>query len=146
VSGQNHLIVYHFFAERSCGTGEVEQELEENPSRIDPQFIIAFACLTHGIFLVPSKMSMLNNLKKTKPNAVFLDDQDEDDFDVDNMDFPLPTDSSSSGGATGLEDMMAKLSAGQIQRPATTSGKSGEIAVVNTPQGVQRVDPSVYKR
>ncbi|KAJ2962926.1 hypothetical protein NQZ79_g1963 [Umbelopsis isabellina] len=91
-------------------------------------------------------MSMLNNLKKTKPNAVFLEDEDEDDFDVDNMDFPLPTDSSSTGGATGLEDMMAKLSAGQMQRPDTGSGKAGEIAVVNTPQGVQRLDPSVYKR
>ncbi|KAJ2958605.1 hypothetical protein NQZ79_g5771 [Umbelopsis isabellina] len=40
-------------------------------------------------------MSLLNNLKKTKPNAVFLEAEDEDDFDVDNMDFPLPTDSSS---------------------------------------------------
>jgi len=84
---------------------------------------------------------MLRNLQQTKSDAVFLED-DKGDFDVDNMDFPLP-DAPSSSGAAGLEEMMAKLSTGgQTQRSAV----SGDIAVANTPQGIQRLDPSVYKR
>ncbi|KAL9556919.1 hypothetical protein MBANPS3_001630 [Mucor bainieri] len=43
-------------------------------------------------------MSMLNNLKKTQKNHVFLDD--EDGMDIDNMDFPLPSEPSSSSGST----------------------------------------------
>ncbi|CEP10955.1 hypothetical protein [Parasitella parasitica] len=57
-------------------------------------------------------MSMLHNLKKTQKNHVFLDDEDE--MDVDNMDFPLPDESSSSsstarrapaGGTQGMGSM-----------------------------------------
>jgi hypothetical protein len=88
-------------------------------------------------------MSMLQKLKETNADSIFVEDEDLD-MDVDNMDFPLPDDSSTSGTG-GLEEMMAKLSAGQVQRPAPTSN-ARDIAVVNTPQGVQRVDPSVYKK
>lgn len=52
---------------------------------------------------------MLNNLKKTQKSSIFMDD---DDMDIDNMDFPLPSDggpSSSSGpnlgGMQGMPDM-----------------------------------------
>lgn len=93
--------------------------------------------------LFDANMSMLQKLKEVKSDSVFLEDEDED-FDVDNMDFPLPDTSSSRGAATGLEDMMAKLSAGQTQRPAAAN--VGNIAVANTPQGIQRLDPSVYKK
>lgn len=41
---------------------------------------------------------MLNNLKKTQKNHVFLDD--DDDMDVDNMDFPLPSEPSSSSSSS----------------------------------------------
>lgn len=88
-------------------------------------------------------MSMLQKLKETQKDSLFVEDEDLD-MDVDNMDFPLPDDSSSSGTG-GLEEMMAKLSAGQVQQPAETLNNRN-IAVVNTPQGVRRVDPSVYKK
>ncbi|KAF9924144.1 signal recognition particle subunit [Linnemannia zychae] len=51
-----------------------------------------------------SNTSSLNILRKTKnKDSFFLDDSDEDDkvqdeFDVDNMDFPLPTDDAPSSG------------------------------------------------
>lgn len=41
---------------------------------------------------------MLKNLKKTSKNHVFLDD--DDDMDIDNMDFPLPTDGPSSSSSS----------------------------------------------
>ncbi|CAO3666460.1 unnamed protein product [Umbelopsis vinacea] len=66
-------------------------------------------------------MSMLQKLKEVKSDSVFLEDEDED-----------------------FDDMMAKLSAGQTQRPAAAN--VGNIAVANTPQGIQRLDPSVYKK
>ncbi|KAI8069758.1 signal recognition particle, SRP19 subunit [Gilbertella persicaria] len=47
-------------------------------------------------------MSMLDNLKKTKKNHVFLD---EEDMDVDNMDFPLPNEPSSSRSSSNAGGM-----------------------------------------
>ncbi|KAG2189386.1 hypothetical protein INT44_004528 [Umbelopsis vinacea] len=87
-------------------------------------------------------MSMLQKLKETTTDSIF-EEGDDLDMDVDNMDFPLPDDLS-AGGTGGLEEMMAKLSAGQAQRQPPAEN-TRDIAVVNTPQGVQRVDPSVYK-
>jgi hypothetical protein len=89
----------------------------------------------------PLTMSMLQKLKESNTDSIFMEDED---MDVDNMDFPLP-DAPSSSGANGLEEMFAKLSAGQTQRPAAASPSDRNIAVVNTPQGIQRLDPSVYK-
>ncbi|KAG2234250.1 signal recognition particle, SRP19 subunit [Thamnidium elegans] len=76
-------------------------------------------------------MSMLNNLKKTQKNAVFLDD--EDDMDIDNMDFPLPSDAPSSSsrpnvgggmpnlGASGMPDMA------QLQKMMQSMGGAGGL-------------------
>ncbi|KAI7860894.1 signal recognition particle, SRP19 subunit [Circinella umbellata] len=87
-------------------------------------------------------MSMLNKLKETQKNPVFLDDDD----DIDNMDFPLPTGGSSSATSPGMpnmndiQNMMKSLQGG-----AGATAQSNNIAVAHTPQGIQRLDPSVYK-
>ncbi|KAI8638278.1 signal recognition particle, SRP19 subunit [Parasitella parasitica] len=63
-------------------------------------------------------MSMLHNLKKTQKNHVFLDDGA--DMDVDNMDFPLPDEPTSSssqsrkapaGSAQGMPDLSSMMGA-----------------------------------
>lgn len=116
-------------------------------------------------------MSMLNNLKKTQKNHVFLDD--DDDMDIDNMDFPLPTDdaqrpsssSSSSaanpfaglGGLGGggsmpdmaqLQKMMQSMNSGsggfgaEPQHP----GAKDFVAVASGPTGdVRKMNPEDYK-
>lgn len=113
-------------------------------------------------------MSMLNNLKKTKKNHVFLDD--DDDMDIDNMDFPLPTDGPSSsssrpnvpsgmgglggmGGMGGMPDMaqlqkmMESMGAGDFggdaMRPgavpaAAASRDPGFVSVASHPSGKTR--------
>ncbi|KAI8973587.1 signal recognition particle, SRP19 subunit [Mycotypha africana] len=119
-------------------------------------------------------MSMLDNLKKTKKNPVFLDD---DDVDIDNMDFPLPTDtppsrpSSSSrasasnsgfpnlGGSSGMPDM-AQLQKMMESLNAAGGGMAGNagpstsapaykepehVTVATTPQGVVKLQPEDYK-
>ncbi|KAI9249661.1 signal recognition particle, SRP19 subunit [Phascolomyces articulosus] len=107
-------------------------------------------------------MSMLNKLKETQKNPVFMDDDD----DIDNMDFPLPSGNpgSSSSAPQGmpnmndLQNMMRNLQASQggggpafpqmgTAQPsrATATAQSSNIAVAHTPQGIQRLDPSVYK-
>ena len=107
---------------------------------------------------------MLNKLKETQKNPVFLDD-DEDD--IDNMDFPLPTGGPSSAAAPGMPNMndiqnMMKSLQGGAGGPAFPQGgfpqasagpsrasataQSNNIAVAHTPQGIQRLDPSVYKK
>ncbi|KAI8882873.1 signal recognition particle, SRP19 subunit [Backusella circina FSU 941] len=98
-------------------------------------------------------MSMLNNLKKTKKNHVFLDD--DDDLDIDNMDFPLPDAPSASsssaplrpnpaGGMPNMEElqkMMQSLGGGaaEVQRPSVptiASGPGGQI---------RQMSPDEYK-
>jgi hypothetical protein len=82
------------------------------------------------------KMSMLNNLKKTQKNPVFLDDED---MDIDNMDFPLPTDGPSSsssrpnvpsgmgglGGLGGMGDMGGMPDMAQLQKMMEGMGAGG---------------------
>lgn len=112
---------------------------------------------------------MLNNLKKTKKNHVFIDDHD--DMDIDNMDFPLPSDdtqrpgasSSSSaanpfgglgGGAGGMPDM-AQLQKMMASMNGGTGGLGAEpqhtdakdfVAVASGPQGdVRKMNPEDYK-
>ena len=96
-------------------------------------------------------MSMLNNLKKTQKSTVFLDDDDN----IDDMDFELPTDNGPMGMPgmpAGMPDMnaiqnMMKSMQGGAAGPsrATTTQSASNIAVAHTPQGIQRLDPSVYK-
>ncbi|KAI7866123.1 signal recognition particle, SRP19 subunit [Spinellus fusiger] len=76
---------------------------------------------------------MLKNLKQTKKNPVFLDD--DDDMDVDTMDFPLP------------EDPPVKAAPTTNTNTNTTNSRhaSGSIAVAATPTGVQRLSPADYK-
>lgn len=97
---------------------------------------------------------MLNKLKETQKNPVFMDDDD----DIDNMDFPLPS-AGSSSSAGGMPDMneiqklMKNLSAGTSAGSPSIgsvaggsgSGSKNHIAVANTPQGVRRLEPSQYK-
>ncbi|ORE06872.1 signal recognition particle, SRP19 subunit [Rhizopus microsporus var. microsporus] len=90
-------------------------------------------------------MSMLNKLKQTQKNPVFLDENE--DMDVDNMDFPLPTESSSSTPAgmpnfAELQKMMQNMSTGAAPTPAP---ESDHIAVATGPQGVRRLSPEEYK-
>lgn len=95
-------------------------------------------------------MSMLNKLKETQKNPVFLDDED----DIDNMDFPLPS-AGSSSSAGGMPDMneiqklmknlSAGTSAGSPSVGSVAAGGKNHIAVANTPQGVRRLEPSQYK-
>lgn len=92
-----------------------------------------------------TKMSMLNKLKQTQKNPVFLDENE--DMDVDNMDFPLPTESSSSAPAgmpnfAELQKMMQNMSTGAAPTPAP---ESDHIAVATGPQGVRRLSPEEYK-
>lgn len=111
-------------------------------------------------------MSMLNNLRKTQKNHVFLDD-DEDDMDIDNMDFPLPTDGPSSssaapppnfgglGGAGGMPDMaqLQKMMqsmggaggfGGDAQRPQARD--PGFVSVASGPGGnIRQMSPDQYK-
>ncbi|KAI8366630.1 signal recognition particle, SRP19 subunit [Radiomyces spectabilis] len=75
-------------------------------------------------------MSMLNKLKETQKNPVFLDD--DEDIDIDNMDFPLPSE---------VNEAPARSS--YVSPPAESSSSS--IAVATGPQGVRRMDPSEYK-
>jgi hypothetical protein len=114
-------------------------------------------------------MSMLNNLKKIQKNHVFLDD--EDDMDIDNMDFPLPTNDgpSSSGGPFGggagpdmaqLQKMMQSMGGagglgglgglgGDAQRPAAAAPATrdpGFVSVAQGPDGaIRRMNPEQYK-
>lgn len=111
---------------------------------------------------------MLHNLKKTQKNHVFLDD-DEDDMDIDNMDFPLPTDGPSSsaappnfgglGGAGGMPDMaqlqkmMQSMSGaggggfgGDAQRPQAATRDPGFVSVASGPGGnIRQMSPDQYK-
>ncbi|KAI9272581.1 signal recognition particle, SRP19 subunit [Sporodiniella umbellata] len=85
-------------------------------------------------------MSMLKKLKETQKNPVFLDE--EDDMDIDNMDFPLP-ESSSAGtpDMAGLQKMMQGMSSNfQPSEP-----KKEHISVATGPQGVVRLRPEQYK-
>lgn len=77
-------------------------------------------------------MSMLNNLKKTQKNAVFIDD--EDDMDIDNMDFPLPSDASSSSSRPNVGGSMPNLGGGggmpdmaQLQKMMQSMGGAGGL-------------------
>lgn len=79
-------------------------------------------------------MSMLNKLKESQKNPVFLDDDD-----IDNMDLPLP--GSSNDAMPNLQNMMRNMSV-NTPPPAPAAGPA---AVVMTPQGVRRLDPSEYK-
>ncbi|KAI8993407.1 signal recognition particle, SRP19 subunit [Pilobolus umbonatus] len=98
-------------------------------------------------------MSMLNNLKKTKKNPVFLDSDDED-FDIDNMDFPLPSEGPSTAGPSQggmpdmaqLQKMMQGLSGGDAHRPASIPTRERNVPAVATgPQGVRQMNPEDYK-
>lgn len=61
-----------------------------------------------------SKTSSLNLLRKSNPESFFLEDSDdenrdggaheEDDFDLDNMDFPLPTDDQLASSSSNLHN------------------------------------------
>ncbi|KAI7907259.1 signal recognition particle, SRP19 subunit [Cokeromyces recurvatus] len=101
-------------------------------------------------------MSMLDNLKKTRKNPIFLDESE--DMDVDNMDFPLPTETpgSSSNPLGGMPDMaqlqkmMQSLNAGSdsTQRPnaPSTTRDPGFVTVASGPNGVPRqMQPNEYK-
>ncbi|KAF7730251.1 signal recognition particle subunit [Apophysomyces ossiformis] len=87
-------------------------------------------------------MSMLQKLKETQKNPVFIDD------DIDNMDFPLPTEASTSASSSStpnfndIQNLMKSM-----QQPAAAAAQTANrpIAVATTPQGVQRLDPSEYK-
>ncbi|KAG0164588.1 signal recognition particle subunit [Apophysomyces sp. BC1034] len=82
-------------------------------------------------------MSMLQKLKETQKNPVFVDDDD-----IDNMDFPLPTEASSS--TPNMNDIQNLMKSMQ-QPPAASQSTNRPIAVATTAQGVQRMDPSEYK-
>lgn len=106
-----------------------------------------------SLFFRLSIMSMLNKLKETQKNPVFM----EEDDDIDNMDFPLPgadeRSSASSSSAAGppnmdqLQNLMRNLSTGAAGGPQATQRpqEQNPIAVAQTPQGVRRLDPSQYK-
>ncbi|KAI8063179.1 signal recognition particle, SRP19 subunit [Gongronella butleri] len=93
-------------------------------------------------------MSMLNNLKKTQKNAVFLDD--DDDMDIDNMDFPLPTDadmaSSSSTSSSAQQQQQAMADLQRRMQQMSTNTPTSHVTVASGPNGaVRRMDPSEYK-
>lgn len=90
------------------------------------------------------KMSMLNKLKESQKNPVFMDDDD-----IDNMDFPLP--GSSNDAMPDLQSMMRNMSVNTPPPPpsaasAAAAAAAGPAVVVMTPQGVRRLDPSEYKK
>ncbi|KAI8354560.1 signal recognition particle, SRP19 subunit [Choanephora cucurbitarum] len=110
-------------------------------------------------------MSMLNNLKKAQKNHVFLDD---DDMDIDNMDFPLPTEPSSSrptggmpnfgggmpnfgqGGMPNMEQlqqMMQSMGAGGLGDMAgPPPSRKDFVAVATTASGnTRQMHPDEYK-
>ncbi|KAF9439051.1 signal recognition particle subunit [Entomortierella beljakovae] len=72
-----------------------------------------------------SKSSSLNMLRKSKKDSFFLgeesdheddtQDYNDDDFDVDNMDFPLPTESSSSSSNDPANAPLSAEQMAQIQ-------------------------------
>ncbi|KAG0004408.1 signal recognition particle subunit [Entomortierella chlamydospora] len=64
-----------------------------------------------------SNSSSLNVLRKAKKDSFFLDESDheDDDFDVDNMDFPLPTDAESSSSANPADTPLSPEQLAQIQ-------------------------------
>lgn len=73
---------------------------------------------------------MLNNLKKTQKNPIFVDD--EDDMDIDNMDFPLPNEGPSSsgpnlGGMPGMGGMGGMPDMAQIQQMMQNMGGAGGL-------------------
>ncbi|ORX42370.1 signal recognition particle, SRP19 subunit [Hesseltinella vesiculosa] len=80
-------------------------------------------------------MSMLNKLKETAVNPVFMDEDD----DVDNMDFELPSDlpTSSSSHEQSINDLQRRMQ--QMTTEPT------HVAVASGPQGVRRLNPSEYK-
>lgn len=71
---------------------------------------------------------MLHNLKKTQKNHVFLDD---DDMDIDNMDFPLPTDQPSSSSSSQRTPNLGGMGRGgmpdmaQLQKMMESLGGGG---------------------
>ncbi|KAI8340917.1 signal recognition particle, SRP19 subunit [Chlamydoabsidia padenii] len=112
-------------------------------------------------------MSMLKKLKENAQNPVFMD---EDEDDIDNMDFPLPNNnnagpSSSRGQQQGmpnmneLQRMMQQLQAGggmpdmsalggMPGMPGMASAAASvpsHVTVASGPNGVQRLDPAEYK-
>ncbi|CAO3608369.1 unnamed protein product [Cunninghamella echinulata] len=87
-------------------------------------------------------MSMLNKLKETAVNPVFMD---EDEDDIDNMDFPLPTNNDqrpsssmpqgmpqANGGGAGPSSAASQAS------PYATTSRSN-VTVASGPNGVQRL-------
>ncbi|KAG0304149.1 signal recognition particle subunit [Dissophora globulifera] len=69
-----------------------------------------------------SKNSSLNLLRKGKKESFFLDDSDaendiqeeEDDFDVDNMDFPLPSDDAAGASSSSINPADQPLTSEQL--------------------------------
>lgn len=108
---------------------------------------------------------MLNNLKKTQKNHVFLDDEEDNDMDIDNMDFPLPSEGPSAGpnfggglGGGGMPDMaqLQKMMqsmggaggfGGDAQRPAPAAARDpGFVSVASGPGGnIRQMNPDQYK-
>ncbi|KAI8099361.1 signal recognition particle, SRP19 subunit [Halteromyces radiatus] len=102
-------------------------------------------------------MSMLNKLKQNANNPVFLDDDD----DIDNMDFPLPSSSNNNNAGPSrlpgmpnmdmneLSRMMQQFSGGQgmpgMPGMSAPTPAPSHVAVASGPNGVQRLDPSEYK-
>ncbi|KAG0237253.1 signal recognition particle subunit [Actinomortierella wolfii] len=70
-----------------------------------------------------SKGSSLHQLRQTSKNSFFLDDSDDeknkqndDEFDVDNMDFPLPTDDSTTVPKQGSSSSNTDLSPETLEK------------------------------
>ncbi|KAG1440893.1 hypothetical protein G6F56_011727 [Rhizopus delemar] len=85
-------------------------------------------------------MSMLNKLKETQKNPVFLDEVE--DMDVDNMDFPLPDSTPGMPDMAQLQKMMQGMSSNFQPTPEP---KNDHISVATGPQGVRRLSPDQYK-
>ncbi|KAF9205837.1 signal recognition particle subunit [Haplosporangium sp. Z 27] len=93
-----------------------------------------------------SKNSSLNLLRKTKKDSFFLEDsdheeedtiQDDDEFDLDNMDFPLPTDEGSSSSTNPADMPLSAEQMAQIQALMDTGAVDKEARYVSMEEAEQ---------